>query len=264
MPTTTDDLFATSCGCDAPPWPSPSAWRSWPGRWCSPTPSARPSTTCSPTCTRARTPSCVPRPLQGPQTGDQRGRSSRLAGRTISRARVAGGRGQVLGYARLIGKDGKALGDPANGAPTLGAAGDLPSSTPSPSSPGRAAAAPPTRSSSTARAPRRPPGGRRQHHRAGPGRHRSRCDLGVIAGSAMPTALAGPPSSSSPCRRPAARGGAREVRRASPSSPPRRLPGSAGQRYRRPAGGCEAVTGAAVTKATRPDAPSMSSSTPSC
>ena len=61
--------------------------------------------------------------FDGPQcTGEQRGRSS--TPRWLDTLRrvpgVAAAEGSVFGYARLIGKDGKALGNPANGAPTLG------------------------------------------------------------------------------------------------------------------------------------------------
>ena len=58
----------------------------------------------------------------GPQfTGDQRPFVSASLASTLSRVPgVAAAEGSVFGYARLIGKNGKALGNPASGAPTLG------------------------------------------------------------------------------------------------------------------------------------------------
>jgi putative ABC transport system permease protein len=61
----------------------------------------------------------------GPQfTGDQRPFVSAALLRSLSRVRgVAASEGSVFGYTRLIGQDGKALGNPAAGAPTLGGTG---------------------------------------------------------------------------------------------------------------------------------------------
>lgn len=63
-----------------------------------------------------------PEQFEGPQgTGAQRPRVDAAvleAVRDVDGVEVA--EGQVLGYARLVGKDGEALGNPANGAPTLG------------------------------------------------------------------------------------------------------------------------------------------------
>jgi putative ABC transport system permease protein len=58
----------------------------------------------------------------GPQfTGEQRPFVSAALLRTLSRVPgVATAEGSIFGYTRLIGKDGKALGNPAAGAPTLG------------------------------------------------------------------------------------------------------------------------------------------------
>ena len=58
----------------------------------------------------------------GPQfTGDQRPFVSASLASTLSRVPgVAAAEGSVYGYTRLIGKNGKALGNPASGAPTLG------------------------------------------------------------------------------------------------------------------------------------------------
>ena len=58
-------------------------------------------------------------------TGEQRGRVDASLVATVRAGvdGVAAAEGGVFGYARLIGKDGKALGNPATGAPTLGAAG---------------------------------------------------------------------------------------------------------------------------------------------
>ena len=60
--------------------------------------------------------------FNGPQfTGDPAPPRQRLTGDTLSRVPgVAAAEGSIFGYTRLIGKDGKALGNPANGAPTLG------------------------------------------------------------------------------------------------------------------------------------------------
>ena len=60
--------------------------------------------------------------FNGPQfTGEQRPFvSASLAGACSHVPGVAAAEGSVMGYTRLIGKDGKALGNPANGAPTLG------------------------------------------------------------------------------------------------------------------------------------------------
>jgi putative ABC transport system permease protein len=58
----------------------------------------------------------------GPQfTGEQRPFVDASLASTLSRVPgVAAAEGSVYGYTRLIGKDGKALGNPASGAPTLG------------------------------------------------------------------------------------------------------------------------------------------------
>jgi putative ABC transport system permease protein len=58
----------------------------------------------------------------GPQfTGEQRPFVDASLVSTLRRAPgVAAAEGSVMGYTRLIGKDGKALGNPVNGAPTLG------------------------------------------------------------------------------------------------------------------------------------------------
>jgi len=60
--------------------------------------------------------------FEGPQgTGLQRGRvPESLVAKVQGVPGVAVAEGSVFGYARLIGTNGKALGDPANGAPTLG------------------------------------------------------------------------------------------------------------------------------------------------
>ena len=60
--------------------------------------------------------------FNGPQfTGEQRPFvDASLADRLSRVPGVAAAEGSIFGYARLIGKDGKALGNPANGAPTLG------------------------------------------------------------------------------------------------------------------------------------------------
>ena len=60
--------------------------------------------------------------FNGPQfTGEQRPFVDASLVSTLSRVPgVAAAEGSVFGYTRLIGKDGKALGNPANGAPTLG------------------------------------------------------------------------------------------------------------------------------------------------
>ena len=60
--------------------------------------------------------------FEGPQnTGAQRPRvDASLVATVRSVPEVAEAEGLVMGYARLVGRDGKALGTPANGAPTLG------------------------------------------------------------------------------------------------------------------------------------------------
>ena len=60
--------------------------------------------------------------FNGPQfTGEQRPFVNASLVDTLSRVPgVAAAESSVFGYTRLIGKDGKALGNPANGAPTLG------------------------------------------------------------------------------------------------------------------------------------------------
>ena len=60
--------------------------------------------------------------FEGPQgTGTQRGRvDAVLVSKLQSVNGVRAAEGAVFGYARLIGKDGKALGNPATGAPTIG------------------------------------------------------------------------------------------------------------------------------------------------
>jgi len=60
--------------------------------------------------------------FNGPQfTGEQRPFVNASLVQALSRVPgVAATEGSVFGYTRLIGKDGKALGNPANGAPTLG------------------------------------------------------------------------------------------------------------------------------------------------
>lgn len=60
--------------------------------------------------------------FNGPQfTGEQRPFVNASLASALSRVPgVAATEGSVFGYTRLIGKDGKALGNPANGAPTLG------------------------------------------------------------------------------------------------------------------------------------------------
>ena len=61
--------------------------------------------------------------FQGPQqsSGAQRGRIDESLLPVVARVDgVAAAAGEVYGYARLIAKDGKALGNPVNGAPTLG------------------------------------------------------------------------------------------------------------------------------------------------
>jgi putative ABC transport system permease protein len=60
--------------------------------------------------------------FNGPQfTGEQRPFVDASLANTFSRVTgVAAVEGSVMGYTRLIGKDGKALGNPVNGAPTLG------------------------------------------------------------------------------------------------------------------------------------------------
>src|SRR5512133_1734626 len=56
-----------------------------------------------------------------PGAGVQRGRVDAALVDTVRRVDgVAAAEGDVGGYARLIGKDGKALGNPATGAPTFG------------------------------------------------------------------------------------------------------------------------------------------------
>jgi putative ABC transport system permease protein len=62
--------------------------------------------------------------FEGPQnSGAQRPRVNASLLGTVERAPgVAQAQGLVMGYARLVAKDGKALGNPANGAPTLGGA----------------------------------------------------------------------------------------------------------------------------------------------
>jgi len=62
--------------------------------------------------------------FEGPQgTGLQRGRvPEALLAKVRDVPGVAVAEGSVFGYARIIGKNGKALGDPANGAPTFGTA----------------------------------------------------------------------------------------------------------------------------------------------
>ena len=60
--------------------------------------------------------------FEGPQgTGTQRGRvDAALVPKLQSVDGVRAAEGAIFGYARLIGKDGKALGNPATGAPTIG------------------------------------------------------------------------------------------------------------------------------------------------
>ena len=60
--------------------------------------------------------------FNGPQfTGEQRPFVDASLASTLSRVPgVSAAEGSVMGYTRLIGKDGKALGNPVNGAPTLG------------------------------------------------------------------------------------------------------------------------------------------------
>ena len=60
--------------------------------------------------------------FNGPQfTGEQRPFVDASLASTLRRVPgVAAAEGSVMGYTRLIGKDGKALGNPVNGAPTLG------------------------------------------------------------------------------------------------------------------------------------------------
>src|ERR671934_501561 len=60
--------------------------------------------------------------FNGPQfTGEQRPLVDASLVSTLGRVSgVAAAEGSAFGYTRLIGKDGKALGNPANGAPTLG------------------------------------------------------------------------------------------------------------------------------------------------
>src|SRR5438128_3034205 len=60
--------------------------------------------------------------FNGPQfTGEQRPFVAASLASTLSRVPgVAAAEGSTFGYTRLIGKNGKALGNPANGAPTLG------------------------------------------------------------------------------------------------------------------------------------------------
>jgi len=62
--------------------------------------------------------------FEGPQnTGAQRARVDESLVATVRGVpEVAAAEGLVMGYARLVAKDGKALGNPANGAPTLGGA----------------------------------------------------------------------------------------------------------------------------------------------
>jgi putative ABC transport system permease protein len=62
--------------------------------------------------------------FDGPQnSGAQRARVDASVLPTVQRVpEVAQAQGLVMGYARLVAKDGKALGTPANGAPTLGGA----------------------------------------------------------------------------------------------------------------------------------------------
>lgn len=61
--------------------------------------------------------------FEGPMnTGDQRGRVDASLVDTVAAVDgVALAEGQVDGYARLVGKDGEAVGNPQNGAPTIGA-----------------------------------------------------------------------------------------------------------------------------------------------
>ena len=61
--------------------------------------------------------------FEGPRsTGAQRGRvDASLVGTVRGVTGVAAAEGQILGYARLVGKDGKAIGNPQMGAPTYGA-----------------------------------------------------------------------------------------------------------------------------------------------
>ena len=168
---------------------------------------------------------------------------------------VADAEGSVFGYARLIGKDGEALGNPANGAPTLGVnwTGDR---------------AEPVAAGGRARPAGRQPGGDRQEERRRTGTsgsatpRRCWCRAAAAAGpgrrdrraSAPPTARAGPPSCCSP---PPARSGsspsAGQVRPASWSPPSRGLAAAA---RRQPQARCcphglEAVTGAAITAETQ-------------
>ena len=58
--------------------------------------------------------------FEGPRsTGAQRGRvDGSLVGTVRGVPGVAAAEGQILGYARLVGKDGKAIGNPQMGAPT--------------------------------------------------------------------------------------------------------------------------------------------------
>jgi putative ABC transport system permease protein len=57
----------------------------------------------------------------GPMNGEQRGRVSASLVNTVARVPgVAVAEGSVGGYARLVGKDGKALGNPNSGAPAIG------------------------------------------------------------------------------------------------------------------------------------------------
>lgn len=62
--------------------------------------------------------------FEGPQgTGEQRGRVNASLVPTVRAVRgVKYAEGSVFGYARIIGSDGTALGNPANGAPTFGTA----------------------------------------------------------------------------------------------------------------------------------------------
>ncbi len=64
----------------------------------------------------------APAAFEGPNnSGEQRGRVPESLVPVVAQVPdVAVAEGQVLGYTRLVGKDGEALGDPENGAPTLG------------------------------------------------------------------------------------------------------------------------------------------------
>src|SRR3954451_2138294 len=64
----------------------------------------------------------APAAFEGPNnTGEQRGRVPESLVPVVAKVPdVAVAEGQVLGYTRLVGKNGDALGNPENGAPTLG------------------------------------------------------------------------------------------------------------------------------------------------